>query len=135
MLVITDQPQITAISNLTMRRLVEQRIAERSDCCPWDADELGPIIVIEPGDTPDDLKKITGFSILEGPFDDSRFGDENFAPSFEVAESHGDHLFELVYIVSDGGYGYDIFIQNAAGIDPVLLAFCQAYATQNPDQL
>lgn len=135
MVVITDETQTTAISNLPLRQLVEQRISERNEYCSEAPDELGPIIVLEPGDSPDDLKKITGFSIIEGPFDDSRFGDENFAPSFEFAESHGDHLFELVYIVSDGGYGYDIFIQNAAGIDPVLLAFCQAYATQNPDQL
>ena len=135
MIIITDLEQVVSIADPPLRHIIEQRIHGIQECSPWDADELGPIIVIEPGDTPDDLKKITGFSILEGLFDDSRFGDENFAPSFEFAESHGDHLFELVYIVSDGGYGYDIFIQNAAGIDPVLLAFCQAYATQNPDQL
>ncbi|WP_205202432.1 hypothetical protein [Azonexus hydrophilus] len=135
MLVITDQTQTTAISNLPLRQLIEQRINERNEYCSGDPDELGPIIVIEPIDTVRDLEAVTGFSIIEGLFDDSRFGDENFAPSFEFAESHGDHLFELVYIVSDGGYGYDIFIQNTPGIDPVLLAFCQAYATQNPDQL
>lgn len=95
MLVITDETQTTAISNLPLRQLVEQRINERNEYCSEDPDELGPIIVLEPGDTSDDLKQITGFSIIEGPFDDSRFGDENFAPSFEFAESHGDHLFEL----------------------------------------
>lgn len=135
MIIINDSKQIASIADSFLRQIIEQRIHGIEECCPWEADELGPIIVLEPGDSPDDLKQITGFSIIEGPFDDSRFGDENFAPSFEFAESHGDHLFELVYIVSDGGYGYDIFIQNAAGIDPVLLAFCQAYATQNPDQL
>jgi len=135
MIIITDSKQVASIADPPLRQIIKQRIQGIEECCPWDPDELGPIIIIEPGDSPDDLKKITGFSILEGLFDDSRFGDENFAPAFEFAESHGDHLFEFVYIVSDGGYGYDIFIPNTAGIDPVLLAFCQAYATANPDQL
>ena len=95
MLVITDETQTTAISNLPLRQLVEQRINERNEYCSEDPDELGPIIVPEPGDTSDDLKQITGFSIIEGPFDDSRFGDENFAPSFEFAESHGD-FYDIV---------------------------------------
>lgn len=135
MIIITDPNQVASIADPPLRHIIKQRIHGIEECCPWDASELGPIIIVEPIDTVRDLEAVTGFSIIEGPFDDSRFGDENFAPSFEVAESHGDNLFELVYIVSDGGYGYDIFIQNTAGIDPVLLAFCQAYATANPDQL
>jgi hypothetical protein len=73
-----------------------------------------------------------GFSILEGIFDSSRFGDENFEPSFELAEAVNGDLFELVYIVSDSGYGYDIFVMNRPGIDPTLLAFCETYATPSP---
>ena len=90
------------------------------------------MIVIELGDTANDLEAVMGFSILEGIFDESHFGDEDFAPSFEFAESHGNQLFELVYIVSDGGYGYDIFIPNRPGIDPVLLSFCKTYAVPTP---
>ena len=51
MLVITDQTQTTAISNLPLRQLIEQRINERNEYCSGDPDELGPIIVIEPIDT------------------------------------------------------------------------------------
>ena len=53
MLVITDQTQTTAISNLPLRQLIEQRINERNEYCSGDPDELGPIIVIEPIDTVD----------------------------------------------------------------------------------
>lgn len=132
MIVITDQQQVIEIADPHLRQLIEQRIQGIEECCSWDADELGPLIIVEPGDTADDLKNIMGFSILEGIFDAARFGDEDFAPSFEFAETHSNHLFELVYIVSDGGYGYDIFVVNRPGIDPVLLAFCQTYAVPAP---
>lgn len=132
MLVLRDNIAIAAITDPVLRQLIERRIREISECCPWDADELGPIIVVEPGDTADALQAIMNFSILEGSFDDSRFGDDNFSPSFEFAEAHGDHLYELVYVVSDSGYGYDIFIANHPGIDPTILAFCQTYAVPTP---
>lgn len=132
MIVITDQRQIIEVADTHLRQLIEQRIQGIEECCPWDVEELGPIIIVEPGDTADALEKVMGFSILEGIFDEARFPDENFSPSFEFAESIGDHLFELVYIVNDGGYGNDIFIVNRPGIDPVLLAFCQTYAVPAP---
>lgn len=132
MLVLRDMNTIAAITDPVLLQLIERRIQEINECCPWDAEELGPMVVVEPGDTSDDLQAIMGFSILEGIFDDSQFGDEDFSPSFEFAEAHGDHLYELVYIVSDSGYGYDIFIVNRPGIDPSILAFCQAYAVPAP---
>lgn len=132
MLVLRDIHAITGITEPVLRQLIERRIQEISECCPWDTDELGPMIVVEPGDTADDLQAIMGFSILESIFDDSHFGDEEFTPAFEFAEIHGDYLYQLVYIISDGGYGYDIFILNRPGIDPTILAFCQTYAVPTP---
>lgn len=132
MIVITDQKQITEVAEIPLRQLIAQRIQGIEESCPWDAEELGPIIVIEPGDTADDLEHVMDFSILESIFGDSRFGDEDFAPSFEVAEAIGDDLFELVYVINDGGYGYEIFIMNRPGIDPTILAFCQTYAVPAP---
>ena len=132
MIVITDRKQITEIVDISLRQLIEQRIQEIEESCPWDAEELGPMIIVEPGDTPNDLESVMGFSIFEGIFDESRFGDEDFTPSFEFAEAIGDNLFELVYVINDGGYGYDIFIPNRPGIDSTILAFCQTYAVPAP---
>lgn len=135
MVVITDLSQIPEITDDHLRQLIQQRVQGIEECCPWDADELGPIILVEPCDTASDLETIMNFSILEGIFDQSRFGDDNFAPSFEFAEILGEEIFELVYVVSDSGYGYDIFIPNRPGLDPVLLSFCQTYAVPNPHYL
>ena len=128
MLILRDTDAVTELPDLRIRELIEQRIEEISEYCPWDADELGPFIVVEPGDTDADIEAETGFSILHSPYNGTQFGDPGFSPAFEFAESHSDQLFELVYVVGDGGYGYNILIANAPGVDSTLLAFCQAYA-------
>lgn len=128
MVIVTDRTQITGIADIQLRQLIELRIQGIEECCDWDSNELGPFIIVEPGDTSTDLDAAMGFSILDGALDESRFGDDRFTPSFEFAECHYGYLYELVYIVSDSGYGYDIFIQNRPGIDPLLLTFCQTYA-------
>lgn len=135
MLILRHTDTIARITDDKLRQLITQRLQEIGESCPWDADELGPFIVVEPGDTAADLETVMGFSILDGIFDQSRFGDDDFAPSFEFAEIIGEDLYELVYVINDGGYGYDIFIPNRPGIDPALLSFCQTYAVPNPQYM
>jgi hypothetical protein len=129
MRILHDETAIAALPAGGLRRLIEKRIAEINECCPWDADELGYFIVVEPGDSADVLEAEIGFPVLRGLLDDVPFGDEDFSPAFEWAEIHPEGFYELVYITSDSGYGFDIFVANAPGVDPELLALCQAYAT------
>ena len=130
MRILRDVSVIDGLADAGLRQLIQKRLAEISECCPWDADELGPFIVVEPGDTADLLEAEMGFSVLRNLFDDTPFGHPDFAPAFEWAEAHPEGYFELVYIVSDGGYGYDVFIADHPGVDPELLALCRTYATQ-----
>jgi hypothetical protein len=132
MLSLHDRESISKLPDLALRQLIEQRIQDISELGPWDADVLGPFIVIEPSDTAHDLATAIGFSILINPFDGSTFGEDEFTPSFEWAESHSERLFEFVYVTNDDGFGYDIFILNEPGIDSTLLAFCQQYAAPAP---
>ena len=129
MRILRDDAAIAALSDDALRRLIEKRVAEINACCPWDADELGYFIVVEPGDSADALETEIGFPVLRDLFNDVPFGHEDFSPGFEWAEVHAEGFYELVYIVNDGGYGYDIFIADQPGADPGLLAMCQAYAT------
>ena len=129
MLILRDEGAIAALPDVALRRLIEKRVAEINECCPWDADELGYFIVLEPGDTADGLEAEIGFPVLRGLLDDVPFGDENFSPAFEWAEIHPEGFYELLYITSDSGHGFDIFVADVPGVDPELLALCQAYAT------
>jgi hypothetical protein len=43
-------------------------------------------------------------------------------------QQHLDKGYKLAGILSDGGFGIDIFIPKTAGIDAELLAMCAMYA-------
>ena len=128
MRILRDEAAIAALPDAGLRQLIETRISQINECCPWDADELGPFIVVEPGDTSDMLEAEMGFSVLRNLFNDTPFGHPDFAPAFELAEAHPEGYFELVYILGDGGFGYDLFIVDQPGVDPALLRFCRTYA-------
>lgn len=128
MRVLRHKVDVGGLTDPGLRTLIERRIAQVEETEPWDSDQLGPIVVVEPGDTVEALEAELGIPILRGLFDDVPFGDDGFAPSFEFVESHGERCFELVFIVSDGGFGYDLFVLNQPGVDAKLLALCAAYA-------
>ena len=83
-----DEAAIAALPDGALRRLLERRVAEIEESCPWDADEVGYFIVVEPGDTADALEAEIGFSVLRNRFDDTPFGHPDFVPSFEWATVH-----------------------------------------------
>jgi hypothetical protein len=131
MRILRDVSAIDALADAGLRQLIQQRLVEISECCPWDADELGPFVVVEPGDSVEVLEAEIGLPLLRNLFDDTPFGHADFAPAFEWAAVHPEGFYELVYIVGDGGYGYDIFIADEAGVDADLLAMCRIYATSS----
>lgn len=96
MRIMRDKGAIAALPDAGLRQLIEHRISQINECCPWDADELGPFIVVESGDTADMLETEMGFSVLRNLFDDTRFPHPDFAPAFEWAEAHPEGYFELV---------------------------------------
>lgn len=129
MRILRDEAAIATLPEASLRQLIQQRVSEISTCSRWDAGELGPFIVVEPGDLPDALEAEIGFSVLRNLVDDTPFGHADFVPSFEWAEIHPEGYFELVYVLGDGGYGYDLFIADQPGVDPDLLMLCRTYAT------
>lgn len=132
MRILRDESEIASLADAELRRLIEERVQEINEVCEWDADELGPFIVFEPGDTVQALEAEIGFPVLRNLYDDTPFGKPGFSPAFEYAAAHPEGYYELVYIVSDGGYGYTLYIANRPGVDAALLVMCQTYATANP---
>lgn len=127
MLTLRTPTAAKSIANPDLRLLVEQRFVEMSAGEPFDADHHGYMIVFEPGDTVVALDKESSIPILRNLFDDSQYGDPDFAPVFEALEEHAS-CYEMVFILNDDGFGIEVFIPKVAGIDDALLAMCAEYA-------
>jgi hypothetical protein len=55
------------------------------------------------------------------------FPHDDYVPSFEVIEDHGD-CYEMVFITDDDTGSTVLFIPQQAGMDADLLSLCQAFA-------
>jgi hypothetical protein len=127
MQVLRDPAAAAAISNSEVRTLVERRLAMLSEEEPYDPQVHGYFMLVEEGDTLDVMDKQLGFPILSNRFDGKRFGEPGFTPSHELVEEHTS-CYEIVFVLSDDGYGVEIFIPKSVVVDAELLALCRRYA-------
>lgn len=130
MRILRDPSQLGQVEDAYIRGLIAQRFQEIS-IDGYSYDDLGMFVLAEPGDSIADLEKAGGVWITSGVFTDTKFGDPDFAPCFEVLEEHTGHCFEMVHILA-GDYGVCTVIPDQAGIDPELLRFCREYAEPLP---
>jgi len=93
-----------------VKRLVlyRDRLAD-AEC---EVGDLGPVIVVEPGDTLVSIEDAAGF-----PFAD--------APEY-CACDHG--WCELAYVTGDDGSGLVLLVPEREGMDPALLAIVRTHA-------
>ena len=127
MLILREPQFASRIADPGIRALVELRFAQIGQDEPYDYDLHGYMIVVEPGDTVQQLEQETSCAILHDLFDDTRYGHPDFTPSFEILEEHHG-CFEMLFITNDDGFGITLFIPKAEGIDADLLAMCAKYA-------
>jgi hypothetical protein len=127
-LVLLDRASALRLGNPALRRLVLQRIdALREENPEYSLEELARFVIVEPGDRPEALAGELGFDPLAARWDGTRFGAPGFSPPFEIAEEHA-AWYELVFVLSDDGFGLEVFVPKAPGVDPELIALCAAYA-------
>lgn len=127
MLVLRSPELANRIADAGIRRLVEQRFSQICNGEAYDYDLHGYMIVVEPGDTVEQLEEESGCPILRNLFDDARFGDPDFTPAAEAVEEHS-NCYEIVFILNDDGFGIEIFIPKVDGVDRELLTMCATYA-------
>ncbi len=96
--------------------LIASRVQALSEYEGYTLEELVFFIVLEPGDTAAMLETELGVPV----WDDG--------PSWEFLDEHPS-CYEMVIVLSDNGFGAEIFIPKAPGIDPDIQALCQQYAT------
>ena len=127
MLIIRDLAATSTITDIELRTCIEKTIRSLSEDQPYDPDVLGYFLIVDPGDSLEQIETQLGFSILCNRFSGIRFDDAGFTPSWELIEAHA-HWYELVFVLADDGFGIEVFIPKTAGVDPDLLAMCARYA-------
>ena len=127
MKVIRDPADTASIADSELRTLVEKTIAALSEDYPYDPEEMGYFLIVEPGDSLATINAQIGFDILVNKWSGIRFNQPGYTQSFEVLDEHAGY-YEMVFIISDDGFSVEVFIPKVTGIDPALLAMCQRYA-------
>ena len=127
MQIIRDPADAANLADPELRHLVEKTVHDLSEDYPYDPDELGYFLIVEPGDTLETIDAQLGFSILSNRYSGIRFGQPGFAQSFELVDEHAGY-YEVVFILSDDGFGVEVFIPKTGGINPELLAVCRQFA-------
>jgi hypothetical protein len=81
-------------------------------------EELGVFVIVQPGDTLEDIGTANPARLVE---------DSAFAFAAETIDRHGNWL-ELLFILSDDGFGLTLFVPLTTGTDCKLLSACKALA-------
>ena len=120
MLILKYPSSFDSITDPDILKLVKLRHSQLGD------EMFGSVIIVEAGDTVEDIENEIGFCILTNLFDDISYPDPDFVPSCEALEDHGD-FYEMLFILGDGDEAVEIFISKH-GVDNELLAMCSQFA-------
>ena len=120
MLILKSPSSFDSITDPDILRLVKLRHSQLGD------EMFVSVIIIEIGDTVEDIENEIGFFVMTNLFDDVRYPDPDFVPSCEALEDHGG-CYEMLFILGDGDEAVEIFIPKA-GVDNELLAMCSQFA-------
>lgn len=135
MQILRDEVAVNAATETWPDPAMRQQLAERlSFYAQYDDLELGRLfnlILIEQGDTLESLDAEFNGGFLINHYSGRRLGDNGFRPCFETLEEHPT-FFDMVFCEGDAGFGVEVIVPKADGIDPRLLNLCAQFATEAP---
>lgn len=111
-----------------LKELLLRRLDMLSEFSDYDLSALAHFVIVEPGDTLEEIESELGFSPFVNFVDGAKFGDPTFIPSWEWLIAHGP-WFETVFARSDAGIGISLLVPNRADVEPCLIALFHAFAT------
>ena len=118
---------IKQFSQIEIRNHMLETIRKITDGATYDPRIYGHFVLVEVGDNIAEIEAGTGCQLMHGLSKGNQTIDSEFQPSFEwLVEYHS--FYEAVFIISDDGYGIDLLIPKAIGINAELLAMCAKYA-------
>ena len=82
-------------------------------------------LIVEPGDTEADIIRHLGFTPLVEPIEGARFDSAGFHPPWDWLADHAG-WYEMI-VTFGSTFAYVLFIRDADGVDPELLALCRHY--------
>lgn len=121
MLTITDGVSLSRALTTSIDPRLKQLLTDRIQ--QLDVEDLSTaarFIIVQPGDTLDDLEKELGFLIA---------GDHERGFDPEWVADHGT-FYEAVWILTDDGFAHVVLVPREPGISPDLLDFCATYASE-----
>lgn len=110
-----------------LKELLLRRLDMLSEFSDYDLSQLAHFIIVEPGDTLEEIESELGFSPFVNFVDGAKFGDHAFIPSWEWLIAHGP-WFETVFARSDAGVGINLLVPNSLDVEPQLLALLNAFS-------
>lgn len=114
----------TASIDARLRQLLADRVA---DWTATDLLDLTHLLIVQPGDTEEDIEAAVGFSPLVNALAGGSYPAQGYVPPFEWVSDVGGY-FELIQTVGNSGFAFCLLVQDAEGVDPELLAMCRAHA-------
>ena len=127
MIILRDPQQLTQVVQPEIKAFLRRRFHDICHPEPYDPDEHGFFILVEPGDTSEQIESATGYSLLKSLFNGTTYGEPDFTPDFEYLEDHG-RFYEAVFIFTDNGFAVVMIVPKEAGIDIRILELCAEFA-------
>lgn len=132
--IIFDGGSLPRALDPTLLEIISLRVSQLRQNYEGPLEDAVSFHVVEAGDGQDDVARALGFSPLANLVDGTRFGDPDFQPSTEWIGCHGGAWFELVYILTDDGFGTILFVPNDPGTEFDLHAMCLEFGCANAQQ-
>ncbi len=110
-------------------------IIRRDQLAEYDLDlaDMARIVIVEPQDTASAVEDAMGLPVTTNLVDGVALREGDFTPSWEYADRHPSGWTEIVFILSDDGFGHVLLIPEHESLDPALKALC-LWATAATDQ-
>jgi hypothetical protein len=115
---------INASIDPVLQRLLADRV---HDWAATDLLDLTHLLIVQRGDTEEDILEEVAFSPFVNPLDGRRFGSKGFVPSWDWLEQH-DGWFELIFTVANDGFAFVLFVEDSEAVNPELRDLCRTYA-------
>jgi hypothetical protein len=127
MLHLYDRATMAHALTLDLEPFLHRLLANRIGALTEDLIDYTEYLVVQVGDTEEDIVRHIGLSPLVDPIDGGRFGQASFQPGFDWLKDHGG-WFEML-ITFGSTFAYMLFIEKLEQSPNELTLMCEIYCS------